>query len=104
MGSKQRTESKILARINWGVIGALSVDLILLIVFMFMRKSIWELPSFYLFSAILLMVSVIYYIAVSRLRIIDNFKKWLLFALTVVCFGVLVIPSAIAIVLVLGTV
>ena len=104
MGRRQKSEIKISSRINWGVIAALSVDLMFLIVFMFMRKTIWELPSFYLFSSILLMATVIYYIVVSRMRLIDTFKKRLLLVLTVVCFFVLVIPSAIAIILVLGTV
>ena len=98
---KQAGEHGIWGRVTLGAIAVLAVDLILMIIFILLGRTVWELPYFYLGTAVILLLASILYLLIRRWEFIPVWQKRLLIGLTGIGFLVLILTSGLATIAVL---
>lgn len=89
----EKEPSKIWEQLTTIILSVIAVDVLFIIVFVCAGKTVWDLPLFHLASAILLLLSMIFYLIINRMDGITVWKKRLLFGLTAAGFAVLILTS-----------
>lgn len=87
----------------WGIVincllGIIALIFVVLVVFAFIRITIWDLPLLHLAAAIFILISSIFYLFLKRIKTIPLWKVRLLIGLTAASFLLLIMTSGIAIV------